>query len=69
MIDYNNIVYYIEIYFLISIFFMIVNSTIAGFLGLSYNWSDVRDSILWPLSVSVLLGVTIRLIKERFFEE
>ena len=60
---------YLLIYFAIALTFFLINSVIAGYNGLSWTTTDVKDSILWPASIAVLIGLLIRLITQKQSKE
>lgn len=60
---------YVCYYFYIAIGFWIINSIVGGFIGEKWNWRDGLDSLFWPLSVSTLLGLTIRIITDKMRKE
>lgn len=57
---------YVCYYFIISLSFWLINSVVAGFIGEKWSWRDGLDSILWPLSLATLVGLVLRIIKNRF---
>lgn len=61
--------HYVVGYIIISLVFLLFNSIIAGYNGNSYSFQDTIDSILWPLSLSVLIGLVIRITIEKYKEK
>ena len=59
---------YVIVYIIIAAIVGIINTLIAGFNGKSYSKNDIKDSLLWPLSVSVLLGLLARLVFEKILD-
>jgi hypothetical protein len=45
--------------------FCLVSAIVAGFTGTMMKKADYYDGILWPFSVSSLLGVGVRVCVER----
>jgi hypothetical protein len=60
-----NYIFFMQVYGIITLIFLLVNSAFAGFQGRDWNLTDLKDSILWPLSLSVLFGLLIRIIYDK----
>lgn len=56
-------------YLVVSALFLAISAIIAGYKLEKLTWGDVFDALVWPVSVLVILGVTIRLIKEKSKEK
>ena len=57
---------YIIAYFLVGFVFLVGNTIVGGYFGKSYTLEDIKDSILWPLSFSVLIGLTARILIDKY---
>ena len=55
-------------YFVGGLVFCMVSAFVAGYAGTMMNKADYYDSILWPFSVSILLGFLARVCVERINE-
>lgn len=52
-------------YYILGIFITLgINAFVAGYNGTTWNMNDVKDSILWPVSLLVMIGTLIRIIIE-----
>lgn len=49
-------------YAVIALITLILTCLGAGYSGRKYNRTDVIDSIYWPLSYAVIIGVFIRVL-------
>jgi len=65
----TDIIPYVVGYFSISLVFLIFNAVVAGYNGNTYSFQDTKDSILWPLSLAVLVGLLIRIAMENYKEK
>ena len=61
----ENIILCMQIYGIIALVFLMINSVFAGYSGRDWNLTDLKDSILWPLSLGVLIGLFIRIIYDK----
>lgn len=50
------------------LFVWLINAVLAGYNGITPNKDDFWQSVLWPISIAVLLGIIIRLIVEKMKE-
>jgi hypothetical protein len=57
---------YIIFYFIVGFVFLIGNTIVGGYFGKNYTLEDIKDSILWPLSFSILLGLVIRILIDKY---
>lgn len=59
---------YFITYVLIAAAMMSINAAVAGFKGGQWNMDDVIDSILWPLSIAMLVGLIARISFDKYNE-
>lgn len=52
---------YVYYYIVISFMFLIINAVLAGFSGNTLLKEDYKDSVLWPISLAIILGVFMRI--------
>jgi membrane protein implicated in regulation of membrane protease activity len=62
---FNNVLPYVSIYLAIAFIFWMINAVIAGFNGNTWTAQDFKESLVWPASLAVLLGLIIRVLVER----
>jgi hypothetical protein len=61
--EYTSVIFW---YLVIALFFLVINSVIAGYNGKTYTAQDIKDSFLWVLSLSILLGLVIRIALDKY---
>ena len=61
----NQIIEFIQIYVLIGLAFLVLNSFIAGYNATTWVKQDFIDSLFWPLSLAILAGLSVRLLIEK----
>lgn len=52
-------------YFVIAFAYWLVTAFTAGFTGNQMNLSDFYGSMLWPISLSMMIGQLVRVYIER----
>lgn len=57
---------YVGAYVYIAVFVWMLNSVLAGYHGTMTNKEDFFQSVLWPISISALIGSLIRLIVDTY---
>lgn len=65
IIELSTFLMYTNYYIFIGVIFLLINAFTAGFTGRDSNIRDVMDSIFWPLSLMVFLGIITRIIYEK----
>ena len=55
-----EIINFIMFYAWVALGVLLINSFIAGFTGAEITRNDVSQSLTWPVSIAMLLGLTIR---------
>jgi len=56
---------YIIIYVIGIAITLLVNAFIAGYNGNNITLNDFSDAVIWPISLTVLIGLLIRLVVEK----
>lgn len=51
------------VYYVVMVLLMVsINSIMSGFTGRDLEFKDFTDSLIWPITILVLIGVLIRII-------
>ena len=58
----------INFYFSVALFVLIVNAIIGGYQGKQIGVDDVIQSAFWPVSLSTLIGMVVRIGVESYKE-
>ena len=56
-------------YSIVAFIFWLILSMIAGYSGKTSNLTDAKDSLIWPISVAILIGLFIRIAVENYKKE
>lgn len=64
---------FLPIYLYIALAFLLTNAFITGYFGVEkpVSFRDFVDALIWPVSLSILLGVCLRIILDyrwKFFK-
>lgn len=59
----------INVYAIVFVTTLLLTIFIRGYNGKEYNVKDIIDSLLWPLTYTVIFGVIIRAIVNKFNEK
>ena len=62
------VITFVVVYIVGGLVFCMVSSFVSGYNGAQMQKADYYDSILWPFSVSILLGFLARVCVERVKE-
>jgi len=54
------------LYILIGTIYWLISAFVVGFSGNELNKSDFYGSLLWPLSISLIIGQVTRIVMEYF---
>lgn len=63
-----EIVFVGVIYLCIGVVFLLFNAFAAGYLGMEISKKEWVDSIIWPISAAIGLGLLVRIIVEKLKE-
>lgn len=55
---------YVVSYFIVALFFMLLNAFVAGYNGTDFIKKDFYESLIWPIGLMQLIGSFVRIIKE-----
>ena len=55
-----------NVYVIVFVVTLLLTLLLRGYNGKEYNVKDITDSLLWPLTYTVIIGVLIRAIVNKF---
>ncbi len=67
MIDLSYLIY-LGYYLAIALFFLLFNAMVAGYFGEKVTNKDYWESLVWPVSFTVFLGVCFRVISDNRYK-
>jgi NADH:ubiquinone oxidoreductase subunit 6 (subunit J) len=56
--------HYGTIYLFVGAIFLLISAVVAGYNGIDMNKKDFTDSVIWPVSIAVLIGTIVRVVIE-----
>lgn len=61
----EEIIYFSQLYVLIAFGFLLVDAFAVGFFQKTFNTSYIYESIFWPITTFMMLGLISRVIFEK----